>query len=145
VERFLARTRSRLARLRPRQASRALDNGAFLIDIRPEYQRRADGEVPGAIVIERNHLEWRLHPSSADRIPEAIDVQIKWIVMCDEGYASSIAAATLRAIGLRATTDVAGGFQAWRATGLPVARRSTATRPRLASGDDRYPHARRQR
>ena len=145
LNRLLARTRARLPRLRPRQASRAFDNGALLVDIRPEYQRRADGEVPGAIVIERNHLEWRLHPSSADRIPEATGVHIKWIVMCDEGYASSLAAATLRAIGLRATIDLAGGFQAWRAAGLPVVRRSTLTPPRLASGDDRYERRRPRR
>ena len=129
---MLARARSRLARLRPRQAWRAVARGAVLVDIRPEFQRRADGEVPGAIVIERNHLEWRLHPSSRARIPEAARDGVHWIVMCDEGYASSLAAANLKTIGLDAT-DVVGGFQAWRAERLPVSRRVPPTPPRLPS------------
>ena len=74
LDRLLIRARSRLARLQPQQAWDAVRNGAILVDIRPEFQRRADGEIPGAIVVERNHLEWRLHPASADRIPEAADV-----------------------------------------------------------------------
>jgi rhodanese-related sulfurtransferase len=123
---------SRLIRLDPRQARRALASGALLIDTRPEFQRRADGEVPGAIVIERNHLEWRLHPDSSGRIPEAVDTSIQWIVMCDEGYASSLAAATLQQMGLRNATDVIGGFRAWRAARLPVKKPSRVTPPRLA-------------
>jgi len=119
LERLLAKARSRLTRLDPPQAREAAQSGAILIDIRPELQRRSDGEIPGAIVIERNHLEWRLHPASTGRIPEARDANVHWIVICDEGYASSLAAATLQMIGLRAT-DVTGGFQAWRAAGLPV-------------------------
>jgi rhodanese-related sulfurtransferase len=137
LDRLLIRARSRLARLRPRQAATAVGGGALIVDIRPEYQRRADGEIPGAIVIERNHLEWRLHPASAWRIPEATDARVRWIVICDEGYASSLAAATLRDIGLTAATDVIGGFQAWRAARLPVSKRKQPTRPRLVSSDNR--------
>ena len=130
LDRLLIRARSRLARLQPQQAWDAVRNGAILVDIRPEFQRRADGEIPGAIVVERNHLEWRLHPASADRIPEAADVHR--IVICDEGYASSLAAATLKLIGLHRAADVVGGFQAWREARLPIASPATSTPPRLA-------------
>src|SRR5712691_8376628 len=112
LDRLLIRARSRVARLQPQQAWDAVRNGAILIDIRPEFQRRADGEIPGAIIVERNHLEWRLHPSSSGRIPEAVDLDVHWIVICDEGYSSSLAAATLQMIGLRRATDVIGGFKA---------------------------------
>ena len=132
LTRLLSRARARLTRLRPGQALKEIRQGAFLIDTRPEFQRRADGEIPGAIVIERNHLEWRLHPASDGRIPEATNANIRWIVICDEGYASSLAAANLKAIGLRRATDVVGGFRAWRAAGLPVASPGPATLPRLA-------------
>jgi rhodanese-related sulfurtransferase len=134
LDRLLVQSRSRLARLRPRQAAMAVGSGALIVDIRPEFQRRADGEIPGAIVIERNHLEWRLHPGSAGRIPEATDARVQWIVICDEGYASSLAAATLKGIGLTAATDVVGGFQAWRAAKLPIRRQAKPTAPRLAPG-----------
>jgi len=109
-----------------------MDAGARLVDIRPEFQRRADGDIPGAIVIERNHLEWRLHPASSGRIREARDFDAQWIVICDEGFASSLAAATLRAVGLRRVSDVAGGFRAWRAARLPIVKRRTPTAPRLS-------------
>jgi rhodanese-related sulfurtransferase len=132
LDRLVARSRARLARLSAREAWNAVKKGAVLVDTRPEFQRRADGEIPGAIVIERNHLEWRLHPASSGRIDEAVDANIRWIVMCHEGYASSLAAATLRAIGLRRATDLIGGFRAWRAARLPVAKRRTLTVPRLA-------------
>jgi len=132
LDRLLIRARTRLARLQPQQAWEAVRNGAILVDIRPEFQRRADGEIPGAIVVERNHLEWRLHPASADRIPEAADVDVHWIVICDEGYASSLAAATLKLIGLHRAADVVGGFQAWRQAKLPIASPAEPTPPRLA-------------
>jgi len=132
LERLLVRARSRLTRLDPQEAWDAVRNGAILVDTRPEFQRRADGEIPGAIVVERNHLEWRLHPASAGRISEAVDVNVQWIVVCDEGYASSLAAATLHMIGLHRATDVVGGFQAWRAARLPVAPPGPVTPPRLA-------------
>jgi rhodanese-related sulfurtransferase len=95
-------------------------NGARLVDTRPQIQRQADGEIPGAIVIERNHLEWRLDPTSPARIPEATHDDIVWIVMCNSGYSSSLAAASLQALGLHNATDIIGGYQAWRAAGLPT-------------------------
>ena len=131
LDQYLSRARSRLARLDPKAAWDAVQNGAILVDTRPEFQRRAHGEIPGAIVIERNHLEWRLHPTSSGRIPEAVDAGVRWIVFCEEGYASSLAAATLQQIGLQGATDIVGGFQAWRAAGLPVASPGPVTPPRL--------------
>jgi rhodanese-related sulfurtransferase len=122
IERALASARAGLRRLEPAEAADAVRAGARLVDTRPEFQRRADGEIPGAIVIERNHLEWRLDPTSAGRIPEACDHDIVWIVLCDEGYSSSLAAASLQRLGLRNATDVIGGFQAWKAAGLPITR-----------------------
>jgi rhodanese-related sulfurtransferase len=120
VDRLLARARVGLRRLEPRQAADAVRRGAVLVDTRPEYQRRADGEIPGALLIERNHLEWRLDPSSGARIPEAVDRHVAWIIICDEGYSSSLAAASLKGLGLPNVADVIGGFQAWRDAGLPV-------------------------
>lgn len=118
VEDLLAAARRRLQRLTPRQAAAAVDDGALIVDIRPGWQRRIDGEVPGSLIIERNHLEWRLHPDSAARVRQA-DSRRRWIVLCQEGYASSLAAASLQAIGLDAS-DVDGGIRAWRSAGLPV-------------------------
>jgi rhodanese-related sulfurtransferase len=132
IDDLLIQARGGLARLDPRAALQAIRGGAVLIDTRPEWQRRADGEIPGALVIERNHLEWRCDPSSPARVPEAIDHQVAWIICCDEGYSSSLAAASLQALGLSNATDVIGGFQAWRASGLPVARPAKPGRPRLA-------------
>jgi rhodanese-related sulfurtransferase len=120
IEHALAAARVGLCRLDPAEAAEAARCGARLVDTRPECQRRADGEIPGAIVIERNHLEWRLDPTSAGRIPEATDHDITWIVLCHEGYSSSLAAASLQRLGLRNATDVIGGFHAWKAAGLPI-------------------------
>ena len=128
---LLQRARTRLDRLHPVEAAAEVASGARLVDTRPEFQRRADGDIPGAIVIERNHLEWRLHPESEGAISEATDLNLRWLVICDEGYSSSLAAATLRLIGLRRATDVLGGFRAWRAAGLPVERGVTPVSPRL--------------
>jgi rhodanese-related sulfurtransferase len=111
------------------QAARATD--ASIVDIRPEFQRRADGEIPGAIVIERVHLEWRVDPTSPARIPEAVDHRVRWIICCDEGDSSSLAAASLHDIGLLRATDVIDGFRAWLAAGLPVVRPTVPTTPRL--------------
>jgi rhodanese-related sulfurtransferase len=129
IDDALAAARAGLCRLEATQAAEAAGDGARLVDTRPQLQRQADGEIPGAIVIERNHLEWRLDPTSAGRIPEATDRDIAWIVLCDEGYSSSLAAASLQRLGLRNVTDVIGGFQAWRRAGLPIA---TPTRPHLS-------------
>ncbi len=130
IDDLLVRARSGLHRLDPGQVFRAVRNGAILVDTRPEWQRRADGEIPGAIVIERNHLEWRCDPSSPGRVPEAVGYNVTWIICCDEGYSSSLAAASLQALGLRQATDLIGGFRAWRAAGLPVAAPRQPSRPR---------------
>ncbi|MDT9686308.1 rhodanese-like domain-containing protein [Streptomyces sp. TRM76323] len=122
IDRHLAEVRAGLDRLGPKEAWRAVrDDGALLVDTRPEATRRAEGGIPGALVIERNHLEWRCDPASEGALPQATSTGIRWIVFCDEGYASSLAAASLRTIGLSRATDLVGGFRAWRAAGLPVA------------------------
>ena len=91
--------------------------GALIVDIRPQAQRESDGELSGAIVIDRNVLEWRLDPTSPDRLPIAVDADRAIVVVCNEGYASSLAAASLQQIGLRGATDLDGGFQALLASG----------------------------
>src|SRR6266550_2959631 len=120
VDEVLATARARLRRVAPHEAAAAVERGALLVDTRPVQQRRDDGEIPGALLIERNHLEWRLDPTSDARIPEAVDHDVEIIVVCSEGYSSSLAAASLQDLGLHRATDVIGGFQAWRAAGLPV-------------------------
>ena len=136
LDRYLADARALFERLTPVDASTAMQHGALLVDIRPEFQRRRDGEIPGAIVIERNHLEWRLHTDSPARIPEATSADVQWIVLCDEGYASSLAAATLRALGLHRATDVIGGLRGWRQAGLPLGTPGQVSEPRLAPESD---------
>jgi rhodanese-related sulfurtransferase len=121
VDDELARARSGLVRSTPHEAAAALETGALLVDIRPVHQRAADGEIPGALVIDRNVLEWRLDPESPDRVAEVTGPEQMVIVFCDEGYASSLAAASLQAVGLPHATDLDGGYQAWRAAGLPTA------------------------
>lgn len=131
IDEALAAARSGLTRLSPREAATAHEQGALLVDIRPALQR-ADGEIPGALVIERNVLEWRLDPASPDRVPEIEGYDQTIVVVCDAGYASSLAAASLQALGLVHATDLDGGFQAWRAAGLPTtppAEASEAGRP----------------
>lgn len=124
VDELLADARSRLDRLAPQEAAAALADGALLVDIRPQWQRAEDGEVPGSLIVERNHLEWRLHPASDARLPAAVPGQ-RWIVVCTEGYTSSLAADALNSIGVPAT-DVVGGFYAWRDAGLPTRPGGTA-------------------
>jgi len=120
IDELLAEARSGLARLRPETAFAALTDGAALVDIRSLEQRIVEGEVPGAIIIGRNVLEWRLDPRSEARIPALARADARIIVMCSEGYASTLAAASLRRIGLHEATDLEGGFQAWKASGLPT-------------------------
>jgi rhodanese-related sulfurtransferase len=122
VHEILEAARSRLTRVTPGQAFAGTRTGAVLIDIRPAAQRAADGEVPGSVVIERNHLEWRLDPQSDARLPWVTGYDLRPIVICAEGYTSSLAAAALQDLGLARATDVAGGYLAWRAAGLPTAR-----------------------
>jgi rhodanese-related sulfurtransferase len=119
VEELLAEARAKLARLTPAEAYSAVSTGAVMIDIRPADQRDRDGSLPGARVIPRNVLEWRLDPRSDHCDPEIARADRQVIVVCDEGYQSSLAAATLRRLGLDAT-DVIGGARSWRAEGLPV-------------------------
>jgi rhodanese-related sulfurtransferase len=119
VDQLLAEARAELERMSPQQAAAAAHDGGVLVDIRTESQRERDGVVPGAKLIARNVLEWRADPSSSHRDPEVARTDRQVILICDEGYQSSLAAATLRRLGLRAT-DVDGGFQAWRSAGLPV-------------------------
>jgi rhodanese-related sulfurtransferase len=121
VDELLADARARIARVTPHEAAVRVAHGAVLVDIRPAAQRAREGEVPGALVVERNVLEWRLDPASPHRLPGAGDYERRIVVVCDEGYASSLAAASLRQLGLHRATDLVGGFQAWKAAGLPVA------------------------
>lgn len=121
VDALLATARQQLDRLTPAEALKAQQRGAFLVDIRSDGQRVKDGEIPAAIVIQRNVLEWRLDPSSPYRDPSLAKVGERVILLCNEGYQSSLAAATLRQFGLDAT-DVIGGAQAWRAARLPLSR-----------------------
>ncbi|HEY2575488.1 MAG TPA: rhodanese-like domain-containing protein [Streptosporangiaceae bacterium] len=123
---MLAEARSGLRRVDPRQAEAEVRAGALLVDIRPQAQRAAEGEVPGALLIERNVLEWRFDPASGSRLPQVHDHDIRVIIMCSEGYTSSLAAAALQDLGLANATDLYGGFQAWAAAGLPVTGGSTA-------------------
>jgi rhodanese-related sulfurtransferase len=119
IEELLERARSRLDRVTPKEAAAAVeDEGALLIDIRAESQRARDGEVPEARHVPRNVLEWRLDPACEHRDPDLAGYERRVIVMCDEGYQSSLAAATLKDLGIERATDMIGGFQAWRAAGL---------------------------
>jgi rhodanese-related sulfurtransferase len=121
IEQVLAAARARLRRLSPHEALEAVTKaGATLVDVRPESQRAIEGSIAGALVIERNVLEWRFDPTSSARLPVATDHDIQVIVFCSEGYTSSLAAAALQDLGLWRATDMAGGFQAWRAAGLSI-------------------------
>jgi rhodanese-related sulfurtransferase len=120
VDELLAAARARLRRVNPMEAAAAVARGALLVDTRPLQRRQSEGAIPGALLIERNHLEWRLDPASDARIPEAVGYDVEVIVVCSEGYSSSLAAASLQDLGLHRATDLDGGFQAWRAAGLPV-------------------------
>jgi rhodanese-related sulfurtransferase len=122
IDDLLEQARERLTRLDPEQARAAMQEGALLIDIRAESQRAADGVVPGSVFVARNVLEWRCDPDSEHRDPSIDGRERQLIVMCNEGYQSSLAAATLHELGLTRATDLDGGFQAWRAAGLPVER-----------------------
>ncbi len=133
VERMLLGARRRLERLTPAEVRGELGAGAVLIDIRPERQRRLDGDLPQAVVICRNVLEWRCDPSSEWCDERLADPARRLIVICNEGFQSSLAAASLQALGRERATDVVGGFQAWRESGLPVA----AAAPRRRAQTDR--------
>jgi rhodanese-related sulfurtransferase len=104
----------------PQVAAARVAAGAHLVDIRPAAQRAREGGVPGALIVERNVLEWRFDPASDARLPEATGYDVDVIVLCSEGYTSSLAADALRSLGLHRATDVVGGFLAWAAAGLPT-------------------------
>ena len=120
IDAVLAQARLRLDRLEPAKAYAASQSGAILVDTRPAHQRHAHGEIPGALIIDRNVLEWRLDPASDARLSIADSYDLHVIVLCQQGYSSSLAAASLQELGLWRATDVAGGFEAWRDAGLPV-------------------------
>ena len=120
IDELLAQVRARIGRIEPAEAAARLADGALLVDTRPLEQRRRDGDVPGAVVIDRNVLEWRLDPASPWRIPQATGHDLEVIVLCNQGYSSSLVADTLRSLGLHRAVDVVGGFEAWAAAGLPV-------------------------
>jgi rhodanese-related sulfurtransferase len=120
IDDLLAVARARLRRLGPRETHAAMGRGAVLIDIRPAAQRAEHGEIPGAIIVERNVLEWRLDPRSDARLSFADRYDLEVVVTCQEGYTSSLAAASLQDLGLSRATDLVGGFAAWRAAGLPT-------------------------
>jgi len=121
IDQVLETARGRLQRLTAGEVPAALRRGALLVDIRPQAQRTREGEVPEslrALVIERNVLEWRCDPTSDARLPQAVDDDVEWVVLCSEGYTSSLAAAALQDLGLHRATDVIGGYQALLAAGL---------------------------
>ncbi|MEJ8671427.1 rhodanese-like domain-containing protein [Streptomyces sp. MS1.AVA.1] len=121
IDELLERVRAGYERTEPREAYEATQGGeALLVDIRYAALRERDGLIPGALVVERNELEWRLDPQGSHRAPEATGHDLRVVVICNEGYASSLAAESLRRLGLSRATDLVGGFQAWRAAGLPV-------------------------
>jgi len=120
VDELLAAARARLDRVDPHRAAALVEDGAVLVDTRPQWQRAEEGSFRDAVVIERNHLEWRLDPTSDARIPQAVDHDVVWIVACSEGYSSSLAAASLHDLGLHNATDLDGGFRGWKAAKLPV-------------------------
>jgi rhodanese-related sulfurtransferase len=120
IDDVLAAARARLRRLSPAETFRAQLDGSLLVDIRPVAQRSTWGEIPGALAIERNVLEWRLDPRSDARLELADSYDLPVVVVCQEGYTSSLAAVSLQEIGLHRATDLAGGFVAWYAAGLPT-------------------------
>ncbi|MET9482616.1 rhodanese-like domain-containing protein [Streptomyces sp. NPDC006638] len=120
IDELLERVREGLDRVEAREAFEAAEDGALLVDIRYQALRERDGLIPGALVVERNELEWRLDPWGSHRAAEATSHDLRVVVICNEGYASSLAAVSLRQLGLHRATDLVGGFQAWKAEGLPV-------------------------
>jgi rhodanese-related sulfurtransferase len=117
IDAVLEAARAKLDRIEAADVPAALQRGALLVDIRPAAQRAAEGDVAAALVIERNVLEWRCDPTSDAKRPEAVGDDVEWIVLCSEGYTSSLAAAALKDLGLHRSTDVIGGYQALKSTG----------------------------
>jgi rhodanese-related sulfurtransferase len=120
IDHVLAKARAGVRRMTPEETLAAGRRGALVIDTRTETQRREQGEIPGAIVIDRTVLEWRLDPLSDARIPEAVGHDLEIVVICRQGYSSSLAAESLRSVGLWRATDMIGGVEAWQEAGLPL-------------------------
>ncbi|MEU5238386.1 rhodanese-like domain-containing protein [Streptomyces lydicus] len=121
IDELLARARQELGpRVTPQEAAAVQKAGGLLVDIRYAQLRERDGTIPGALIVERNELEWRLDPTGAHRAPEATHHDLPVVIICNEGYASTLAALSLRQLGLHRATDLTGGFQAWRTAGLPL-------------------------
>jgi rhodanese-related sulfurtransferase len=120
IDELVAEARARITRRTPREAAARMAAGALLVDTRSAAQRAEQGEVPGAVVVERTVLEWRLDPAGEAKLPQATGYDVEVLVLCSEGYSSSLAADSLRALGLHRAGDVIGGFRAWAAEGLPV-------------------------
>lgn len=118
IDQMLDNARARLRRLYVYDLPAALARGAILVDIRPAAQRVREGSLPGALVIERNVLEWRLDPASSARLSLAVDHDVEWVIFCSEGYTSSLAAASLQQLGLHRATDLIGGYQAVKSAGM---------------------------
>ncbi|MEO8518849.1 MAG: rhodanese-like domain-containing protein [Dermatophilaceae bacterium] len=114
VDVFLEAARLGLDRVQPADLKSEIAAGAVVVDTRSGEQRHQDGELPGALVIDRNVLEWRLDPTSPHHVPEVADRSCRIIIVCNQGYGSSLAAATLRQLGLSRASDLVGGFQAWK-------------------------------
>ena len=118
IDLMLAGARRGLRRMAAAELPQALARGAVLVDIRPAAQRAFEGPLPAALVVERNVLEWRCDPTSASRLAQAVGDDVEWVVVCSQGYTSSLAAAALQSLGLHRATDVIDGYQAIAAAGL---------------------------
>jgi rhodanese-related sulfurtransferase len=127
IDELLAEARSGLRRLEPAEAQDAGEHGALLVDMRPSEQRDRDGAIPGALIVDRNVLEWRLDPQSPHRLSCITGHEQHIILICNQGFSSSLAAATLQRLGLRNATDVVGGVQKWRDQGLPLTKHAGQT------------------
>lgn len=128
VDAMLTAARAGLDRVGPERAEALRRAGALFVDIRPYANRAVEGEIPGAVPVERIHLEWRLDPAGAHRLP-ALEADRAVVILCNEGYASSLAARDVRELGLTGATDLVGGFRAWKAAGLPVTAGGTPAVP----------------
>ena len=135
VEELLAQARSRLRRLAPEQAAAAQTSGALLVDIRGEEDRRREGVIPGALHVPLSVLPWRADPDSQSRNLRIGSLDRQLVVFCNDGYSSSLAAATLQELGFARATDLDGGFRAWRAAGLPTVEAGRPHRGLPGSGD----------
>jgi rhodanese-related sulfurtransferase len=129
IDALLENARRGIDRVQPADLASEMAAGALVIDTRPVDQRQRDGELPGAKIIDRNVLEWRLDPTCPHHIPEADSANVRVVIVCNEGYSSSLVAATLRQLGLRRATDLVGGFQAWKQLGGPAGDAEATVRP----------------